>query len=57
MKITTILLSFLVLVAASGCMNDNRFLVEYDYSYKGNSRSTIPTRSSTTCPSTTRIPA
>jgi len=36
MKITTLLLSLLVLAAATGCMNDNRFLVEYDYSYKGN---------------------
>jgi hypothetical protein len=24
------------MMAAMGCMNDSRFLVEYDYSYKGN---------------------
>ncbi len=36
MKFTTTFLLLILMTAAMGCMNDSRFLVEYDYSYKGN---------------------
>lgn len=36
MKFTTAFLLLILMTAATGCMNDSRFLVEYDYSYKGN---------------------